>query len=205
MDLDCLYDPKLQILQPVDASPWVGRSVHGPHRHPGRVEKVFTTPFGVEVALLSQNLGTYKGLRLEVTELLSAAGIQAARRTEFLRNESRLMALHPGEGSSRRTSEAWHRRCKAFEHYTFAKWYIKQALIAQVKAGDELVYGNGPRVVVLDPDAGICRFTGLRTHVRVKAQPEYEAVLRGWGWADDTHDVFVDRGEPFPLPTLGLI
>ncbi|MFI1225894.1 MULTISPECIES: hypothetical protein [Streptomyces] len=203
--LEHLHDPRLQKVLPVEDSKWTGRAVYGPHRLPGRVEMELATPFGVSVALVSQNRAPYQGLRLEVTELLSAPGAPAARRAEYLRNYREMHALHDRIDSSPTAAKAWHRRVKRFEHYDFARWYAGQALLGQVQQGDELVYSNGPRVVVLDPEAKICRFTGRRTHIRVQALPEYEATLRGWGWKDATHDVFVDSGARFPLPTLGLI
>lgn len=188
-----------------DQSSWIGQKATGLYRNRGTVLKVFSTPFGVQVALLANQNG---GLGLQVTELLSAPGRPATHRTAYLRNRRRMRALFVDEPETNpRAHAAWNRRVHLYMHYDFALKYVEAALLEQVQEGDELAYHLGTRVVVVDPEVKRCRFFGLRQKIRVQATPGSQNTVRLWGWSiDGTEDLFLRHdGLGSPLPTLGLI
>ncbi|MFI5749065.1 hypothetical protein ACIBBE_24735 [Streptomyces sp. NPDC051644] len=186
-----------------DRAPWIGQKATGPHRATGVVHRVYSTPFGVQVALLE----TYnRGLSLQVTELLSTATLPATHRTAYLRNYRTLLNMPvPELGTSARRTAAWHRRAKLYTHYDFALKYVEAALLEHVQAGDELVYRLGTRMVVLDPDLDRDRLFGWRRRMRVRATSEHQDTVRRWGWTDGEDDLFLRHDGLGPLPTLGLL
>lgn len=194
-------------LEPVKESPWIGKVATGLYRAKGTVERVYETPYG-QVALLSRGHAPSKSLQLQMTELLSAPGLPATRRLEYLRNGQRLRALRFDEAASKQTKAAWHRRVNLFVHHRQALRFVEASLLEQVKAGDELVYRNGPRAVVLDAEAKRCSFMGWRTHMRVQSSPDSHSqdVFRLWGWEEGARIEFLEHdGAGLQLPTLGLI
>ncbi|MFE3631566.1 hypothetical protein [Streptomyces goshikiensis] len=205
-----LYRPVLCADQ---QSPWVGQRVTELHRQRGTVLRVYDTPFSDtrnpysgRVALLANNSG---GLILQVTDLLSAPGIPAATRTDYLRNLRCLYRLNIDDDARPETRKAWNRRVNLFIHYDFARRYVEAGLLQQVAAGDHLVYSHGRRVTVIDPEADVSSFTGERRRMRVKVtDPAHDAVY-GWQMETDTdgfHMIHLNRdGQGRPLPTLGLI
>lgn len=201
-----LNDP-MHLSRPVlcqdDRAPWIGQKATGPHRATGLVHRVYSTPFGVQVALLENRDG---GLDLRVTELLSTATLPATRRAAFLRNERTLLKMPlPDSAANPRGHRAWHRRVMLYAHYDRALKYVEAALLEHVKAGDELVYHLGTRMEVLDPDLERDPGFGWRRRMRVRATSEHQATVRRWGWANGEEDLFLRHDGLGPLPTLGLL
>jgi hypothetical protein len=105
-----LNDP-MHLSRPIlcqdDRAPWVGQKATVPHRATGFVHRVYSTPFGVQVALLQTD---NRGLRPQVTELLSTATLPATHRAAYLRNRRTLLNMPvPGPGADARSVAAWHR------------------------------------------------------------------------------------------------
>ncbi|MGW1815312.1 hypothetical protein [Streptomyces sp. MT206] len=201
-----LNDP-MHLSRPVlcqdDRAPWVGQKATGPHRATGFVHRVYSTPFGVQVALLQTD---NRGLRLQVTELLSTATLPATHRAAYLRNQRTLLSMPvPGTGAEARSVAAWHRRANLYMHYDFALKYVEAALLEHVKAGDELVYSLGTRLMVLDPDLERDRLFGWRRRIQVRATDEHRDTVRCWGWADGEQALLLRHDGLGPLPTLGLL
>lgn len=186
-----------------DRAPWVGKKATGPYRATGLVHRVYSTPFGVQVALLETD---NRGLRLQVTELLSTATLPAAHRAAYLRNRRTLLNMPvPGPGTGARSAAAWHCRANLYVHYDFALKYVEAALLEHVQAGDELVYTLGTRLVVLDPDLERDRLFGWRRRMQVRATSEHQDTVHRWGWAEGETSLFLCHDGLGPLPTLGLL
>jgi len=193
-------------LTPDPASPWIGQTVRGPYRIRYTVQRVYKTPFGVDVALCLNEHD--KALLLEVTDMLSTPERPAARRTAYLRNYRRLLKLHGTlvEGkASPRTHRAIARRSAFWEQFQYAQIYVEAALLEQVKTGDRVVTSRGVQMTVLDPDAERCPFKGWRTHMQVQITPEHRHVADLWQW-DDGKSLYFIRHEGWGLlPTLDLV
>ncbi|MFF4187077.1 hypothetical protein ACFYZ9_28185 [Streptomyces sp. NPDC001691] len=201
-----LNDP-MHLSRPVlcqdDRAPWVGQKATGPNRATGFVHQVYSTPFGVQVALLQTD---HRGLRLQVTELLSTATLPATHRAAYLRNQRTLLNMSvPGAGADPRSVATWHRRANRYIHYDFAVKYVEAALLEHVEAGDELVYSLGTRLTVLDPDLERDRLFGWRRRIQVRATSEHQDTVRSWGWAEGETSLFLRHDGLGPLPTLGLL
>ncbi|WP_149038217.1 hypothetical protein [Kitasatospora sp. MBT63] len=192
-------------LHPVADSPWLGLTVRGPHRSRSTVERVYATPFGVEVALCLHRADVFDTLRLEVIDMLSTDERPAAQRTAYLRNYRRLLALHGSvaEGkASRRTHLAIQRRDAFYAQFRHAKIYVEAALLEQVQTGDRVVSNLGIQMTVTDPEVKRERLWGWRSHMQVKLTPQF---TKTWGWADDQSTWHITHEGWGLLPTLGLI
>ncbi|WP_424892401.1 hypothetical protein [Streptomyces sp. XH2] len=199
------YITKAQ-LHPVDNSPWLGQAVHGPYRRPYTVQRVYTTPFGVDVALC---LNEYdKALELEVTEMLSTPERPAARRTEYLRNYRQLLRLHRADSDGKATPQthrAIQRRTVFYQQFNYARIYVETALLEGVQAGDRVVTIQGVQMTVLDPNAERCPGMGWRTHMHLKVTPQYREVVDRWGWHHGEGTYHIRHQGWGLLPTLGLV
>ncbi|MEU9744862.1 hypothetical protein [Streptomyces niveus] len=199
------YITKAQ-LDPDPESPWIGQTVHGPHRTRYVVQRVYRTPFGADVALCLEE--HYKALRLEATDMLSTPQRPAARRTAYLRNYRRLLDLHGlvGEGKATpRTHRAIARRSAFWEQFLYARIYVEAALLEQVKNGDRLVTSNGVQMTVLDADAARCPLKGWRTHMRVEIAPERRDLADRWNWDQGQTNYFIQHEGWGLLPTLDMV
>ncbi|WP_149030198.1 hypothetical protein [Kitasatospora sp. MBT66] len=192
-------------LHPVADSPWLGLTVGGPHRSRSTVERVYATPFGVEVALCLHRADVFDTLRLEVTDMLSTDEHPAAQRTAYLRNYRRLLALHGAVAerkATRRTHLAIQRRSAFYTQFQHAKIYVEAALLERVQTGDRVVSNLGIQMTVTDPEVKRDRLWGWRTHMRVKLTPQF---TRTWGWEDDQSTWHIGHEGWGLLPTLDLV
>ncbi|TGB07383.1 hypothetical protein [Streptomyces sp. MZ04] len=195
-------------LHPVTDSSWIGQTVRGPYRTRSTVERVYATPFGVDVALCLHRASVYDTLRLEVTDMLSTSERPAAQRTAYLRNYRRLLSLHgvvvDGK-ATRRTHRAIQRRSAFWGQFHRAKVYVEAALLEGVQPGDRVVTNLGVQMTVTDPDTKRCRLRGWRTHMQVELTPQFHDLTKSWGW-NDGHGTWPIRHEGWGLlPTFGLI
>ncbi|MEY9839418.1 hypothetical protein [Streptacidiphilus sp. EB103A] len=195
-------------LRPVPDSPWLGQTVRGPYRSRSTVERVYTTPFGVDVALCVNRASGFDTLRLEVTDMLSTAERPAAQRTAYLRNYRRLLSLYGtlNEGKATgRTHLAIERRAAFYEQFCNAKIYMEAVLLEHVQAGDHVVNGQGIQMTVTDPESAKDELRGWRTHMRVELTPQFHRFASTWGWAEGQHTWHIRHDGWGLLPTLGLI
>ncbi|MGW2421466.1 hypothetical protein ACWC0C_19830 [Streptomyces sp. NPDC001709] len=204
-------DPVRPNLVEIPASPWNGRHVTAPYRQKGTVRKVYAAPDNVEVALMTDTSWPRPTVRIQVTELLALPGQRSARRAEYFDNERQIRRLYrTGRvGASNRTTTAYWRRIQRFGHYLTALKFVELSLLEQVRAGDELVYAGGIRVVVLDPDLRR-NLLGWRDRMRVEltqATRDDPDMLRAWHHdPDHPHDaILLHGGDGLLLPTLGLL
>ncbi|MFF5019439.1 hypothetical protein [Streptomyces sp. NPDC001165] len=112
-------------------------------------------------------------------------------------------------GTSRRTTSAYGRRIERFTHYLTALKFVEVALLEQVRAGDELVYADGLRVRVLDPDLRR-NMLGWRDRMRVEltqaSRDDRDLKRSGHITQDGPYDaVLLHGGDSLLLPTLGLL
>ena len=196
-------------LHPVTDSPWLGLTVRGPHRSRSKVERVYSTPFGADVALCRHE-GTHDALRLEITDMLSTPERPAAHRAEYLRNYRRLLNLHGtcNEGkATQRTRQAIERRSAFYERFHNAKVYVEAALLEGVQAGDFVVNSHGIQMIVTDPDfrRDLPWGRGWRTHMQVELAPAFEHFANIWNWEGGRSTWFIHHEGWGLLPTLGLV
>ncbi|MFD3662880.1 hypothetical protein ACFWVF_20155 [Streptomyces sp. NPDC058659] len=197
-------------LHPVADSPWLGRSVRGHYDRRSTVQRVYATPFGVDVALCLYPIhraSVFETLRLEVTDMLSTPDAPAARRTAYLRNYRALLRLHGRAVDSRnpRTWSAIQRRQAFYEQFVNAKVYVEAALLAEVQAGDRVVDNLGVQMTVTNPDAKRDKFRGWRTEMTVRLVPDHLRAASHWRPAD-TEIPWRIRHEGWGvLPALGLL
>lgn len=213
-DVYVAVDPIPHFRQPqlrlVDDSPWLGLTVRGPHRSRSTVERVYSTPFGADVALCRHQEGTRGALRLEVTDMLSTPERPAVHRTEYLRNYRRLLNLHGTvnkEKATKQTHQAIARRSAFYERFQHAKVYVEAALLESIQIGDHVVNSHGIQMIVTDPDVrrDLPWGWGWRTHMQVELTPEFERFAHIWNWEDGQSTWFIHHEGWGLLPTLGLV
>ncbi|WP_331750658.1 hypothetical protein OG215_36030 (plasmid) [Streptomyces globisporus] len=197
-------------LHPVTDSPWLGRSVRGQHGRRSIVQRVYATPFGVDVALCLYPIhraAVYDTLRLEVTDMLSTPNAPAARRTAYLRNYRELLRLHgrAADDPTVRVRRAIQRRQAFYEQFLNATVYVEAALLEGVQAGDQVVDSLGVQMTVNNPDAKRDRFKNWRTEMTVTLAPQHARLANHWRPAG-TEITWPIRHEGWGLlPTLGLL
>ncbi|MFJ3946053.1 hypothetical protein [Streptomyces griseoaurantiacus] len=195
-------------LRPVPDSPWLGRTVRGPYRARSTVERVYTTPFGADVALCLHRADVFDTLRLEVTDMLSTPEHPAAQRTAYLHNYRRLLSLHGTLAEGRATRKrhlAIQRRSAFYARFRNAKIYVEAALLERVQAGDPVVSNLGIQMTVTDPDIKRDRLWGWRTHMQVQLTPQFHHFSKTWNWPDGQSTRHIPHEGWGLLPTLGLI
>ncbi|WP_274036767.1 hypothetical protein [Streptomyces sp. MMBL 11-1] len=197
-------------LQPVTDSPWLGRSVRGRRGSRSTVQRVYATPFGVDVALCLYPIhraSIYDTLRLEVTDMLSTPGAPAARRTAYLRNYRELLRLHDraADDPTGRVRRAIQRRQAFYEQFLNAKVYVEAALLEGVQAGDRVVDSLGVQMTVNNPDAKRDRFRNWRTEMTVTLAPQHARLANHWRPAGTEISWPIRHVGWGLLPTLGLL
>ncbi|MFE9424309.1 hypothetical protein ACFYNO_15225 [Kitasatospora sp. NPDC006697] len=197
-------------LHPVADSPWLGRSVRGHYGRRSTVQRVYATPFGVDVALCLYPIhqaAIYDTLRLEVTDMLSTPDTPAAQRTAYLRNYRELLKLHGRDPQDRTpsTHRALQRRQAFYEQFRNAQVYVEAALLEKVRAGDRVVDNLGVQMTVTDPDAKRDKYRGWRTEMTVRLAPEHTRAASHWRPADTEIPWHIRHEGWGALPTLGLL
>ncbi|MFI6689314.1 hypothetical protein [Streptomyces sp. NPDC050485] len=197
-------------LHPVPDSPLLSQTVRGHYGRRSTVQRVYATPFGVDVALCLYPIhraAIYDTLRLEVTDMLSTPDRPAAQRTAYLRNYRELLRLHGRAVDDRtpRTRRAIQRRSAFYEQFLNARVYVEAALLEGVQAGDQVVDNQGVQMTVTNPDAKRDKFRNWRTEMTVKLNPQHARVANHWRPANTEIAWPISHEGCGVLPTLGLL
>ncbi len=198
-------------LTPQTNSPWLGRAVRGPHRRRSTVQRVYATPFGVDVALCLHPIhqaSIFDTLRLEATDMLSTPDQPAEQRTAYLRNDRELLRLHGRLSDSKataRTHRAIQNRTAFLLRYRRAKVYVEAALLEGVQAGDRVVDHLGVQMTVTNPETRRDTLWNWRTEMNVQLIPEHARFANNWRPADGEITWPIEHEGWGLLPTLNLI
>ncbi|MCX4792599.1 hypothetical protein OG369_43265 [Streptomyces sp. NBC_01221] len=198
-------------LTPRTDSPWLGKTVRGPYRRRSTVQRVYATPFGVNVALCHHPIhqaSILDTLRLEATDMLSTPNQPAAQCTAYLRNHRDLLRLHGRLSDSKataRTQRAIKSRTAFWLRYRRAKVYVEAALLESVQAGDRVVDSLGVQMTVTDPDSRRDTLWNWRTEMKVQLIPQHARFANNWRPADSEITWPIEHEGWGLLPTLNLI